>query len=69
MILDNRLDTWLSEKKYTCSNCQIGFCKNSCNSVHMFEVKYVIDYYFSKGFILVSLTSKKPLTLFYILPF
>ena len=46
-ILNNRLDTYLSERNLI-SNCQIGFCKNLRTSNHMFVVKCIIDYYFSK---------------------
>lgn len=47
-ILNTRLDKYLSENNLI-NNCQIGFCKNSRTSDHMFVVKCIIDYYFSKG--------------------
>ena len=46
-ILNSRLDKYLLDNKLI-SDCQIGFCKNSRTSDHMFVVKYIIDYYFSK---------------------
>ena len=47
-ILNSRLDNFLLQNKLI-NNCQIGFCKNSRTSDHMFVVKCIIDYYFSKG--------------------
>ena len=47
-ILNSRLDKYLLQNELI-NNCQIGFCKNSRTSDHMFVVKCIIDYYFSKG--------------------
>ena len=46
--LNSRLDKYLLQNELI-NNCQIGFCKNSRTSDHMFVVKCIIDYYFSKG--------------------
>ena len=46
-ILNSRLDKYLLDNKLI-SDCQIGFCNNSRTSDHIFVVKCIIDYYFSK---------------------
>ena len=47
-ILNSRLDNYLFENNLI-NKCQIGFSKNSRTSDHMFVVKCIVDYYFSKG--------------------
>ena len=47
-ILNSRLDEYLYENNLI-NTCQIGFSKNARTSDHMFVVKCIVDYYFSKS--------------------